>query len=237
MENSTVLCHSFEAEIHKIMDKYLENNRLSYSDIRICHEICNLYQNKLQANDLTQKINLYSNISETQLIIDDDTQNNDKIFVSLYEYLNNKDDKNNNPNKNDEIIHFVLNLNNIQLSFVYETSNGFSNDGKYRYTNNKFLIDDYLILKKEQFLSKDKVFDKTPIKQNNFINLSYIDEIFNKLKIKSTIPQFLNLFTTVLKINTIFEVLISDIENNPDKFRYDQSWDSDSDISLSSNDN
>ena len=207
---------TFEEEIDLVMQKYYNGKNLSSRDIKMCRALCDTYDNKLYANDLSNKIRIYSKVNDTELEI----ENCDKIEVSLYEHFNFCVDK--NMNKKDQTTKILVNFDEKIIEIVYEESEDYSDDGRYKYLFYKFFIYGNLILRKEhKSLKKD------------FINLSYLKELFKKLKIKTSIVQFLRLFLKVLDVSEKFDKLLTNIEQNPDKYYFDKSWNSDSDLSMS----
>jgi hypothetical protein len=207
---------TFEHSFYNILDEFFESGQLCKADIKSAYNILHNYENKLQADELTIKLNLHKNMNNTQLIM----ENTENIVVTFYEYWNNQDDK----NKKSELTKFSVNFNDLIIDFIYDVSENYKENGNNKSLFHQLYIDGNLILKKDQYNL-----------EKGFINLTYIDELFKKIGIKSSLLQFLKLFTTILDIQ-VYSDLLNDIEQNPDNYFYNKEWISDSDISESSDD-
>jgi hypothetical protein len=214
---------TFEEEIYDVMEKFISSNRLSMSDIKACREICTQYENRVLALDLTEKIKFYCKIDDYNINFDNEEE---KITVLSFESIGgvNRDDK--NINKRDNFITMSINFHNHLSSMIYEIVDEYSDNGRQKYTFHKFTIDGNVILKKENQSMKEP-----------FINLSYIKDLIENNKIKLSTTQFLRLFTKLFGVFNIFEKNLHDIENEPQKYYKDKSWESDSDVSISDDEN
>jgi hypothetical protein len=213
---------TFEEEIYDIMEKFISSNKLSISDIKACREICTQYENRILALDLTEKLKFYCKIDDYDINFNNEDE---KITVLSFESIGgaNRDDK--NLNKKDHIVTMTINFSNHLSTLIYEIVEEYSDNGKQKYTVHKFTIDGNVILKKENQSMKEP-----------FINLSYLKDLIENNKIKLSIIQFLRLFTKLFGVLNIFEKNICEIENEPQKYYKDKSWESDSDISMSDDD-
>lgn len=214
---------TFEEEIYDVMEKFISSNRLSMSDIKACREICTQYENRVLALDMTEKIKFYCKIDDYDINFDNEEE---KITVLSFESIGgvNRDDK--NLNKRDNFITMSINFYHHLSNMIYEIVDEYSDNGRQKYTFHKFTIDGNVILKKENQSMKEP-----------FINLSYIKDLIENNKIKLSITQFLQLFTKLFGVFNIFEKNLRDIENEPQKYYKDKSWESDSDVSISDDEN
>jgi hypothetical protein len=210
---------TFEEEIFDIMEKFLKSNSLSLNDLKSCKEICEQYENKIVAINLTNKLKNYCEENNYDINFDNKEES---ISVSYYE---SKILVCNNKKENYITLTFNFN-NNVTTTFTYEITEEYSDNGKQKFTFNNLIMDGSLIFKKE-----------TNSLKNIFTNLSYIDEFIKENKIKISIMQLLNLILNLMDITSIFEKNINDIEanakNEPKKFFKNYTWNSDSDVSLS----
>jgi hypothetical protein len=220
-ENMIQYEKTFEDEIYDIMEKFILNNRLSMNDIKACREICTQFENRILANELTDKLKFYCKLDNYDINFENEKE---QISVLSVEHIGvNKDEK--NMNKKDHIIIMTINFYNNASKLIYEIIEEYSDNGKQKFLFYKFTIDGNLILKKEQQTLKP-----------TFINLSYLKDFIENNKIKLNITQYLKLFTKLFGIYNFFEKEICQIENDSHNYCKDKSWESDSDISITDDD-
>lgn len=214
------MTNTFEEDIFNVMEKYLSNEELTLFDLKNCREICNLYEDKVKALNLTKLLVTYCN-NKFGIDLSNKT---DKIVILNTEFTVENNEKNGNNNtsnalnskdKFNKITAILPNLNRINLTYEYVYDNF-----KNTHTFHKFNIDGNLILKKDHSNTK-----------KTFINLSYIKEMIEKNNLKLTIFQFLDSFLNLLNVTNIFKVMLSDIEKHPEKYFFNLECSSESEIS------
>jgi hypothetical protein len=88
----------------------------------------------------------------------------------------------------------------------------------------KFYVDSYLILCKE----KDN-------KKRDFINLTYVSECVENLKLNLSLHQFMEIFLKLFDDNCLLIKMIQQFQNNDGdkkKHYFEKAWNSDSDVSI-----
>jgi hypothetical protein len=215
---------TFEEEIYATMEKFLENGKLKIYDINICRDICEQYENKIIALELSEKIKLYCKVKKHDINFDNKEE---KIYISFYETNGNKL-MNTNSNKKEQMLSIMMNLYNCSVKITYDICDEQSDDNKCKFVYHKFIIDGSLILKKENNSLK-----------NNYVNFSCVRRIIDENKIKLTDIEFVNMILNLMNLTDIFEKLIIEVEfelsenKNKDKYYKNEIWESDSDISVS----
>jgi hypothetical protein len=198
---------SFEDELIQLMDKYIENEQLTYDNLNFYKEIYSHYQKKTNAMLYANKLREYcKNKYDVDL---------SKLKISMYESPNKINDNTFNVNKYDRLD--IIFNETCKFTLSYEIVQDRFNNRSYIH---KFHIDGNLILKKEHNkLSK------------HFINLSYLKELIDNNNFPLNIDQFLESFLTLIDVKDIFNELLSEMKNNHEKYYYETTWSSDSDIS------
>lgn len=195
-------------EIIQILEKKLNDDDLSIDDIQNCRNICNIYENKLDIVRLTNKLIELSNKYSMSI-------KNPKIIY--YDVIDNKGGVN-GESKN-YIMNAEIDLTECVLSVLYEIFEGYSDDRKQKYLFHSLRIDGYQIIKKE---------NQTLVPP--FINITYLEELVEKYKLNVSSHQFLEILARIFNIY-VFREVINLTEKNPEKYRYNKDWESDSDIS------
>ena len=111
---------------------------------------------------------------------------------------------------------------NMKYEVISEKINSQSESKVYNY--HKFYIDSYLILKKE----RDN-------KRRDFVNLTYVSECVENLKLNVSIHKFMEIFLKLFDDNCLLIKLIQQFQNNDGdakKHYFEKTWDSDSDVSV-----
>jgi hypothetical protein len=202
---------TFEEEIYEIMEKHLNQGKLSNNDIKMCRDICLQYEMRVKAFKLTQKLMTMCQNNNCE----DFNNENKKIVITLYESFSGGKEKCDKINANFYDPSFTVFM-------TYENSEEYGYNGKQKNLFDKFSIDGHLILKKENGNGNMK---------KSFINLSYLKEIIDTNNLKISVNLFLKLFLSLFNVFHIFENMISNIEKNPNEYLFDKNWTSDSDIS------
>lgn len=215
---------TFEEEIFDVMERYLTEEKLSHSNLKVCREICNLYENKVNALNLTKLMITFCN---NKYNIDLSKKNN-KITILLLESSNNNNINSTGNNTSINNSFSTLNLkdkynkltvlfeNKNRSELIYETEY----DNIFKNTFHKLNVDGNLILKKDH-----------SNKKKSFINISYIKKLIDLNNLKLNEIQFLDAFLNLLDITNLFKSELMNIQNNHEKYFYDQDFSSESEIS------
>lgn len=200
-----------ENDILKILEFKLKNNTLTLDDIEKYEYMLKRCKEEINLKGLTDKLRGF--IGRT-----DETYDLDKIKVTNYGLYNSVGE---NIEQKEKV---EININNVNLTVKYEMVNevSFTSEGATGNLVFKFLIDEYLILKRGQ---------TTKVKE--IINLTYAEELIKKLNISISLYEFLSAFLMLLNTNNKFEPLIQKVSNVKDREKYFfmKDWDSDSNIS------
>lgn len=111
---------------------------------------------------------------------------------------------------------------NMKYEVISEKLNSQSESKVYNY--HRFYIDGYLILKKER-----------DTKKRDFVNLTYVSECIENLKLNVSLYQFMEIFLKLFDDNCLLIKLIQQFQNNDGdakKHYFKKAWDSDSDVSV-----
>jgi hypothetical protein len=200
--------NTFEKNLVQLMEKFLTKEQLLYNNLIFYKEIYSYYEKKVNALSCTKKLREYCknkydiNLNELKI-----------IFCESHNNCNNINKF--NIDKYDKL---DINFNDLfKFTLLYEiVPDRFNNRSFYH----KFCIDGNLILKKEHNkLSK------------SFINLSCLKEFIDDNKFPLNIDEFLDSFITLIDVKDIFDDLLLEIKNNHEKYYFEATWSSDSDIS------
>jgi hypothetical protein len=200
---------AIEQEILDILEKYLNDNALTLKNLETCEYILKKYKDKLYVNSLTSRLlSYFGNI--------DENYHKNKIKVVSY----------NNFSANGEIVEKInISSDDCTLDVKYEMVNEVlhTNEGKVTILTHKFFINNYLIFNRCQ---NDKALKNT-------VNLTYVQECVNNLKIDVSHYEFLHGFLKLFSTNNIFDPLVQKVGTDTDREKYffHRDWDSDSNVS------
>jgi hypothetical protein len=218
MENINVAKtqNTFENEMFYLFEKYLENDMLTFSDLKTCHEICSFYEKKINACNLSKLLKCIC--KKNNFDIDFNNPKN-KIIIKFFENSNSRYEKEKHVKMTTEFGDPAL-----QVIFTYQTEEKQNKNENYLF--HKFFIDDNLILKKE---NSSKIVSS--------INLKYLKILLNSenCQLKITPYQLLYLFLNLFDLENVFDDELSNIEKNSGDYLSNNQIDSDSDISTDSN--
>jgi hypothetical protein len=200
--------NKFESEIINIMDLYFNNDKLDFYDITKCRNICDIFENKIEMNRLSKKLN------------DAASKYSMNIEKSSIVYYNMIDNKNTNNEDKSFIINIGIDFIKWQLCINYDILEEYSDDKKHKYLMHNLKLDGYLIIKKNNNNSS------VP-----FINITYIEELINNHNLNISVENFLELIGRVFNIYICKEI-IGLICEDLDKYRFNKEWESITDISL-----
>jgi hypothetical protein len=209
---------SFDYDILNVFEEYEMENKLTKAHIKSCRDICQKYENRLYEKEMTSKFLFFSNFDDCEMKYE--CINN--IKIKDYEIYN--DSIGDEMNKKNHYQKFNIYFGENKCEVVFEMNNEFSENGKTKLLYSKFFIDENLIIKKESQKSKD------------FINLTYVKNLLNTLKIETNIAKFLTLLLKTMNLENMFKNVLEKIKTDTDSYYYNIEWDSTSDISFSDDD-
>lgn len=206
---------SFDYDILNIFEEYDMENKLTKNNIKSCREICQKYENRLHEKDMTSKFLLFSQFDDCKINYDFIKDVKFKDYEIYNEFLGDEKNKKNHYQK------FNMFFGDKKCEIVFEMNNEHSENGKHKLLQNKLYIDENLIIKKESQNSKE------------FINLTYVVNLLNKLKIEADMGNFLTLLLKTMNLENMFKQILEKIKSNPESHFHNIEWDSASDISMS----
>lgn len=209
----------FNCDILSIFEEYEMENKLTKQNIKSCREICQKYENKLYEKEMTSKILFYCQFDDSNIKCDYINE----IKIQDYEVFSDGNDE--NQIKKNHFQKFNIYFGQKKCEVFFEMNNEFSDGGKYKLLYSKLFIDENLIIKKESQTSKD------------FINLTYIKLLIENLKLETDNLKFLTLILRIMNLHNMFSHILEKIQSDENNHYHNIKWNSDSDISMSDEEN
>lgn len=131
--------------------------------------------------------------------------------ITIYNY-------NKYTNSTHNVVEFNVTIDNNKYYFIFEEIRHDNSNKKYY----KFIINENIIFKKNNENNENN---------KSYINLSYIKDILETNKINISEYNFIKIFTFVFDTYHIYSHLLELVKEDNNKYYFDLSWTSDSDIS------